>query len=248
MGPKRRGGAGHPAAVVSRPTASGDEVPDPEPPSRPGGLSEDFETFVRSTLEKLVKGQRQLEEQLGASIEFNSERILGLEKAKDILVVTVDGLKSDLSAVKAQRAQQQAEINKQERFSRRNNFRFLGVEESKDENCINLVKNTLIEKFGWDTEPLIERAHRNGRGKDGKPAHVLVKMLSYQDKMKVLKARRTALEDSPIYVLDDLTTTDRQEKLKWKSEVRTLYDQGTKLRFFAGKWRRGDGVPFTFQR
>ena len=49
-----------------------------------------------------------------------------------------------------------------------------------------------------------------------------------------------------MYILDDLTAVDRQEKLKWKSEVKTLYEQGTKLRFRAGKWRRGNGVPLDF--
>ena len=108
------------------------------------------------------------------------------------------------------------------------------------------VKTILVGKFGWESEPQIERAHRDGRSRNGKPTHVLVKMLSYQSKVRVLKACRTALEGSSMYILDDLTAVDRQEKLKWKSEVKTLYEQGTKLRFRAGKWRRGNGIPSDF--
>ena len=252
MGPKpQRKTTKRPAgADSSRPAAtSGEDSADNDQPScqGPSGLSEDFESFVRVTLQKLVDGQRQLEEQLGASIEFNSERIVDLEKARDALEKTVEGLKSDLSAIKGQLERQQADINKQERFSRRNNFRLVGLEETKGENCTDLVRKVLMERFGWESEPQIERAHRDGRGKNGKPAHVLVKMLSYQSKVKVLKARRTALEGSSMYVLDDLTAADRQEKNKWQAEVKALYEQGTKLRFFAGKWRRGNGVSYDFK-
>ena len=87
MGPKRRGG--HPVGRASRPAASGDEAASPEEGTT-ANQHEDFEAFVRATLTQLLNGQRQLEEQLGASIEYNSERITELEKAKDILEDTVD--------------------------------------------------------------------------------------------------------------------------------------------------------------
>ena len=41
----------------------------------------DFQAFVRSSLAKLVEGQQQMELNLAASIEFNSERIVKLEKS-----------------------------------------------------------------------------------------------------------------------------------------------------------------------
>ena len=122
----------------------------------------------------------------------------------------------------------------------------IGVEESTNENCIEIVKTILEDKFDFEGEPCIERAHRDGRGKYGKPAHMLIKMLSYQSKVTIMKSHRTALTDSPMYILDDLTAADRKEKWKWKVEVKALYDQGTKLRFFAGKWRHRDGGPFAF--
>ena len=65
---------------------------------------------------------------------------------------------------------------------------------------MDLVRKVLMERFGWESEPQIERAQRDGWGKNGKLAHVLVKMLSYQSKEKVLKARSTALEGSSIHV------------------------------------------------
>ena len=120
------------------------------------------------------------------------------------------------------------------------------MKETEGESCFDIIKNILVDKFGWDGAPQIERAHRDGLRKNGRSAHILVKMLSYQDTVRVLKARRTAMEGSPLYVLEDLTARDRMEKIKWKTEVKALYDRGTKLRFFAGRWRSGNGVPFDF--
>ena len=145
-----------------------------------------------------MEGQRQLEAQLGASIEFNSERISGLEKAKEVTENNVKDLHVRVFALQEQLDRQQADINKQERFSRRNHFRVVGVKETEGESCFDIIKNILVDKFGWDGAPQIERAHRDGLRKNGRSAHILVKMLSYQDTVRVLKARRTAMEGSPL--------------------------------------------------
>ena len=72
-------------------------------------------------------------------------------------------------------------------------------------------------------------------------------MLSFQDKVKVFRERHRALDGSSLYIRDDLTAQDRQEKARWKNEVKTLYEQGTKLRFSTGRWRTSKGVPYEFK-
>ena len=106
----------------------------------------------------------------------------------------------------------------------------------------------LVTNFSWSDTPKIERAHRDGPDKQGRPAHLLVKMLNCQDKLKVMREHRKALEGTPMFILDDLTAMDRREKLRWKTEVKALYEKDMKLRFSASRWRNNNGIPFDFNR
>ena len=244
-GGKRTGRVASPAAKL--PVASEGEDSDTVGDNNDDHL--EFENFVRSTLSKLVEGQQQLEARLAASIEFNSERIVVLEKAKMGLEMSVSALEGELSEVKDRLSKQGEEINKQERFARRNNFRVVGVTRSESENCAEKISNIFTTKFDWDSNPpRIERAHRDGRDNNGRPPHILVKLLSYQDKVRVMKEWRRALEGSQLHILNDLTLQDWQEKKPWKTEVKALYDKGIKLRFFAGKWRSSNGEAFHLSR
>ncbi|XP_033644495.1 uncharacterized protein LOC117304103 [Asterias rubens] len=246
MGPKRKGPRA-PANVEPNPATSGEDSPDIDDRRKQSGAdSSDFQVFVRATLNKLVEGQRLLEAQLGASIEFNSGRITTLEKNKTEVEGDIRDLKQEVGTLRDQLDRQQSEINKQERFSRRNNFRVVGMERVEGENCLERIEDLLIDKFHWVDAPRIERAHRDGQDRTGKPAHILVKMLSYRDKITVLKSHRSALEGLPLFVVDDLTAKDGAERYKWKLEVKKLYDRGTKLRFFAGFWRNSTGAQHKF--
>ena len=143
--------------------------------------------------------------------------------------------------------QLEAEINKGERFSRRNNFRIVGVKEahnSSQENCVAIVEKILKEKFEMDVS--VERAHRDRAKHDNRPRHILVKTLSYRDKTEVMKTARWKLKNAGYFVTDDLTKKDLEEKRKWAQKVKELYNNGTKLRFYAGKWRGNAGEPFKF--
>ena len=170
-----------------------------------------------------------------------------MEKSGSAAEKSISNLKTEVETLKKQLTSQKNDINKQERFSRRNNFRVVGILRSQNENCTELIAEILKSKFGWESRPCIERAHRDGReSPDGRPPHVLVKLLSYQDKIKIMKDHRKALLGSYIFIVDDLTTQDLKEKMKWKTQVKSLYDTGVKLRFYAGYWRSGNGQLFTF--
>ena len=242
--PRGRKRTGPTAAHVSvNPTSSGEESPELD--GRHNG-DEDFEAFVRSTLCTIVEGQRQLEVKLAASIQFNSEKITELENSKDALHKSLSIVSSEVSSMKNELAKLHNDINKQERFSRRNNFRAVGIQRSANENCAAKVADVLRTRFDWET-PTIERAHRDGKDFYGKPTHILVKLLSYQDKVSVMKKCRQALQAQSYFIIDDLTLQDWTEKKKWKDQVKTLYQNGTKLRFFAGRWRHGNGEVFPFK-
>ena len=93
----------------------------------------------------------------------------------------------------------------------------------------------------------VERAHRDGRRMDGRPRHILIKLLSYRDKVDIMRRARETLKNERYFIVDDLTPMDLAEKKKWNKKVQELYRNGTKLRFYAGKWRTAGGVVFNFQ-
>ena len=107
------------------------------------------------------------------------------------------------------------------------------------------VEEILQRKFQIPSK--VERAHRDGRKVDGRPRHVLVKMLSYRDKVEIMKKTREVLKGENFFIIDDLTQSDLQEKRKWAKQAQELYLAGTKLRFFAGKWRQAGGTSYVFQ-
>ena len=120
-------------------------------------------------------------------------------------------------------------LNKQERFSRRNNLRIVGFPYKPQENCIEIATE-IFQKIGLD-ECSIEKAHRDGRQVGEKPRHLLVKTSFYQDKVQIFKNARNKLQHEKYYIIDDLTMPDLSEKKKWKQEVATLYQRGIKLHF-----------------
>ncbi|KAJ8032189.1 hypothetical protein HOLleu_25644 [Holothuria leucospilota] len=95
-------------------------------------------------------------------------------------------------------------------------------------------------------DPEIERAHREGGSRNGKPGHLLVKMLRHQDKGNILTSQRTQHEVLDFCTGDDLTKVDLEENRKYSDEVRNSFGTGIRSHFAAGKWldRMGNLVPF----
>ena len=223
-----------------------DDKRDTSPPlPHEGTHGGEFECFVREALKDLLKGQRDLKEKVETfeasvnnSLEHIFERVEKLESQNE----TLETKTKQQESVVEQLAEK---CNVLERFSRRNNFRLVGVPVSSGENCINVVSEILKNDFNLESAT-IERAHRDGKGFRGKPSHILTKMLSYRDKVAVMVKAKSALSEKDYYIVDDLTKDDLREKKKWKAEVAAAYSRGEKWRFFAGKWRGGDGVPIKF--
>ncbi|XP_038058888.1 uncharacterized protein LOC119730174 [Patiria miniata] len=81
------------------------------------------------------------------------------------------------------------QLNKLERFSRRNNLPVIGFPQQKVEDCLALAHNLFKEKFKMPDAKL-ERAHRDRPKMDGRPQHLLIKLNCYQDKIKILQQQR----------------------------------------------------------
>ncbi|KAJ8038731.1 hypothetical protein HOLleu_16238 [Holothuria leucospilota] len=138
------------------------------------------------------------------------------------------------------------DTNKLERFSRRNNFRIVGIPVTENENCEESVKEKVFPLFKDAPDLHIERCHRDGRAPPGRSPHILVRCLSYKAKSFIMRYRRSALQGQSFFIVDDLTRLDLAEKKKWSSKVKDLYERGVKLTFSGGKWRDATGKPFEF--
>ena len=220
---------------------------------RTGGLgsisdSKEFEHYVRQGLTEIRSGQVELrnridklEVNINESIEFQCKRIDALE----IKVKELDGLAARMIHAEKIMADHAQQLNKLERFSRRNNLRVIGIPQQKGEDCLALAKTLLGDKFNM-ADVKLERAHRDRPKIDGKPQHLLMKLNCYQDKIKVLQQQRQVLSNGTYYCVEDLTKIDLQEKRKWSTHVSTAYKEGKRYRFIAGKWRGTGGslAPF----
>ena len=210
--------------------------------------TEKFEEMIRTSVNSFIKKLNDLETQLGASLEFERKRIDEMKTKQDEMNTKVQDMENEISVLKSRLDKQEEAANKNERFSRRNNVRLIGIPEPQEgqrEDSIQIAEDVLRRKF--DITSKTERAHRDGRKYEGKPRHILIKFLSYRDKVEVMRHAREALKNERYFIADDLTPLDLKEKQKWVKEVQDLYKSGTKLRFYAGKWRQLGGNAYIFK-
>ena len=210
--------------------------------------TERFEEMINKTVDNLIAKLQQLEEGFSASLNHEKQRIDVMQRKQDLMETKIKNMDTELCKLREEIKRHDIAANKNERFSRRNNIRLVGVAEpsaNDREDCIVAAEEMLRRHFGITNK--VERAHRDGRKQDGKPRHILIKLLSYRDKVQVMKNARDVLKNEQFFILDDLTLPDLKEKQKWSQQVKDLYRQGTKLRFYAGKWRLLGGAPFDFK-
>ena len=213
-------------------------------------IDAEFRQFVKDALIEIRHGQTehnrridQLEESFNRALEFESKRINDLEKRIQELEKLVPLIKKSHK----QLADHSENLNKLERFSRRNNVRIIGHPQVPKEDCLAIVSKILHDNFNM-SDIKLERAHRDGPKTSDRPQHLLVKFNCYQDKVKVLRSQRQVIADSPFFCVEDLTRQDLQEKRRWSPQVNKAYQEGKRHRFVAGKWRDSTGSLAEFYR
>lgn len=209
--------------------------------------TKNFECMIQKAVESLVENIMLVETKLGSAIEFESQRVTEVEEKNRQLEKRMSKLEKEVQALRLETTKQTSAINKSERFSRRNNVRIVGIPEptTGKEDCVALVENIAQVKFGLDIK--VERAHRDGKSSQGRPRHILLKTLSYRQKIDLMRNQREKLADENYYMTDDLTYEDLIEKRKWNTSVQELYRNNVKLHFSGGKWRNQAGVPYIFK-
>lgn len=201
-------------------------------------------TKINGLKSRMVKEFESLQQEFSKTIDDLRQSVEEIKAENTALKQRCSSLENRLKILEDNRLSHSQLINKNERFSRRNNIRIVGFTTQDGENCLEIAKKVLNEVGIQDCR--LERAHRDGRSVPNRDRHILVKLSYYQDKVTTLKHAREALSSKRYYIIDDLTKIDLAEKRKYKSEVQELFQQGTRLRFTGGCWRGSTGKPYNF--
>ena len=172
--------------------------------------------------------------QVKQSIEFESERITDIMRDSNTVSEKVDQHDKTVDELTARIGTLEAELNRHERHARSFNARFMGLGETRGENCMQLIDDILRQKFGA-TENAIENAHRVGKQYGDKPRHVIVRFFSRVTRLDVFRSARDKLTGTGIRIVDDLTTTDMKEKRRVQPYMNALYQQNKRPSFRSGR-------------
>lgn len=118
-----------------------------------------LDTAIQNITVELSK----IRKKFAKAIEEHSKLISSLRKDNECLTEKVFNLEKRQEELPKQ-------LNKQERISRRSNFRIVGIKQERGENCLKTVTD-ILTNMGLP-DPQIERAHRDGRGAEGRHRHI----------------------------------------------------------------------------
>ena len=128
-------------------------------------------------------------------------------------VARVEQLEERLMTLENRNKALEEKQDKHEMNSRRENILIKGVKERKDENCYHIAQS-LFNKLGTGYGTCnLQRAHRLGNSNSNSqdPRPIIVRFLSYQEKMKIMK-KRSLLRDDGIFLTDDLLPEFRTKR------------------------------------
>ncbi|XP_065639502.1 uncharacterized protein LOC136072268 [Hydra vulgaris] len=214
-------------------------------------LEEQKKSILKET-ERLLKDQeKNFTDIISANLKILTNRLDKIEKEVDVNKSKVLSIENDLRDFKESLNFQETTImekinkitkryekevnnlNKKtldlENRSRRNNLRLDGIFEKPNENwneCENAVKEMFKKQLKISNEIIIERAHRIGQPKeDKKPRTIVLKLLNFQDKTKILNATKN-LRGTGIYVNEDFAKETMESRRMLWEEVKKLRLEG----------------------
>ncbi|XP_065640543.1 uncharacterized protein LOC136073106 [Hydra vulgaris] len=214
-------------------------------------LEEQKNSILKET-ERLLKDQeKNFTDIISANLKILTNRLDKIEKEVDVNKSKVLSIENDLRDFKESLNFQETTImekinkitkryekeinnlNKKtldlENRSRRNNLRLDGIFEKPNENwneCENAVKEMFKKQLKISNEIIIERAHRIGQPKeDKKPRTIVLKLLNFQDKTKILNATKN-LRGTGIYVNEDFAKETMESRRMLWEEVKKLRLEG----------------------
>lgn len=116
-----------------------------------------------------------------------------------------------------------------ENRSRRNNLRFDGIPEDKDEDwkvSEAKIKKLLNEKLGMDEDIEIDRAHRSGKiERNGKNRVIIARFTNYKTKEVILK-NSNKLKDTGFYINEDFAEETQKLRASLVPEMKRMRAEG----------------------
>jgi septal ring factor EnvC (AmiA/AmiB activator) len=141
--------------------------------------------------------------ELSTSLESFKQTMSGFDASIKQIQKTTVSLEGDMLKLKT-------ELNELEQYGRRWLVRVHGVPEAPQENCAEVFKQLLRNKFNINlSKEDVEAAHRVGRKFPDRPQAIIVRFTRRDTKQQILSARRQ-LKGSGISISEDLTQTNAQ--------------------------------------
>lgn len=165
---------------------------------------DDHATKMKALDEKMAAIQLQ-NSKLSDSLNDESRRSSSLQTKVVALEFQNSKLYESLSEVRNQVDRVLFKCNDNEQYSRRSNVRVFGIDESPDESCEGKILDFVKAKLDIDLREFdIDRCHRVGLKKAGKPRAIIVKLDSYKVKSRIIKSRKK-LKGTAFLITEDLT-------------------------------------------
>ena len=109
-----------------------------------------------------------------------------------------------IKTLESELAMAAVQINENEQYSRKYNVRFVGLDESEGEDCVNKVA-FCKEKLDINMDKAeVDRTHRLGPKNSFRPRTVIIKFKSYGPKASIFKQRKS-LKGTKYYINEDIT-------------------------------------------
>ena len=181
-------------------------------------IKELIDTNVKHTNERLDQLSSDIQD-LKESLEFTekevNDKIVKVEKDVKNLQMNLKEIENDL----LNPDDVSNKLVELEDRSRRNNLRIDGIKESPNETwetCENKIQDIIKEKLDIETNVEIDRCHRIGKKREGRPRTLVCRFTKYKDKQCILNNAKK-LKGTGIYMYEDFSQdTMELRKCLWE--------------------------------
>lgn len=186
------------------------------------------------------------------SLEYTQndiDELYDISKRQDQKLGQIDHMVNELSILRSQNKKLEKKVTDLEQHSRKDNLIFEGINESKDENCVETVKHFFKTILKLETDVTLCRVHRLGPKHDSgdmkqkqqerkrdeiNPRPIIAKFLFSHERQAVMDKRRQ-LKGSKVYIREDFPATIQQDRRRLWPIVKQARKKGHKVKQIADK-------------
>ncbi|CAL1571202.1 unnamed protein product [Knipowitschia caucasica] len=184
---------------------------------------------INTSVHSISKEFKEMNDRVTAA----EKRISDLEDSRNEENCTVQTLLKQVSTLAVR-------VDMLEARSRMNNIRIIGLKEGMEvDNLMGLLDQLfryILDVEESDTTPEVERAHRALRPRpnpEDPPRMVIVRLLRWRDKLKLLMAAKKkgslSWDGQPFYIRQDLTSEVRRQRAEYNEIIEELKKQGVRV-------------------